>query len=62
MSVINQINGVDNLDTGFWQPLRHAFPDLKRTRGVFIGGESAGDDWVTATGYFTRRQYFEEIE
>jgi predicted ester cyclase len=50
---INEINGVDNLVTGFWQPLRHAFPDLKRTCDVFIGGKSAGDDWVTATGYFT---------
>ena len=50
---INEISGVDNLATGFWQPLRNAFPDLKRTCDVFIGGESAGDHWVTATGYFT---------
>jgi predicted ester cyclase len=50
---INEINGVDNLVTGFWQPLRHAFPDLKRTCDVFIGGESLGEHWVTATGYFT---------
>ena len=50
---INKINGVDNLVTGFWQPLRHAFPNLNRTCDVFIGGESAGDHWVTATGYFT---------
>ena len=50
---INAISGVDNLARGFWQPLRHAFPDLKRTCDIFIGGESDNDDWVTATGYFT---------
>ena len=50
---INEIKGVDSLATGFWQPLRHAFPDLKRTCDVFIGGESEGEHWVTATGYFT---------
>ncbi|MEM7346329.1 MAG: ester cyclase [Chloroflexota bacterium] len=50
---INEIKGADNLVTGFWEPLRRAFPDLKRTCDIFIGGESAGDDWVTATGYFT---------
>ncbi len=50
---INQITGIDNIVTGFWQPFRDAFPDVKRTCDVFIGGESEGDDWVTATGYFT---------
>jgi predicted ester cyclase len=50
---INAISGVDDLVHDYWQPLRHAFPDLKRTCDVFIGGESEKDDWVTATGYFT---------
>ena len=50
---INNVNGIDNLVTAFWQPLRHAFPDLKRTCDIFVGGQSEGEDWVTATGYFT---------
>lgn len=60
---INELHGVDNVVAGFWQPLRHAFPDLKRTTDIFVGGKSARDtfnetggeqaDWVTATGYFT---------
>ncbi|MCP4198105.1 MAG: ester cyclase [Proteobacteria bacterium] len=50
---IDEITGVDNLTTNFWQPLRHAFPDLKRTCDIFIGGENLGEYWVTATGYFT---------
>lgn len=50
---INALEGIEPVVAGFWQPLRHAFPDLKRTCDVFIGGESKGEDWVTATGYFT---------
>lgn len=50
---INEISGVENLVSGYWRPLRDAFPDLKRTTDVFIGGESEGEHWVTATGYFT---------
>ncbi len=49
---INEINGIDHLAIGFWKPIRQAFPDLKRTCDVFIGGASDGDDWVTGTGYF----------
>lgn len=50
---INAQYGIDNLITGFWEPLRRSFPDFKRTCDVFLGGHSEGDDWVTATGYFT---------
>ena len=50
---INEQHGLDNLAIGFWLPLRHSFPDIKRTCDVFVGGHSSGDDWVTATGYFT---------
>lgn len=50
---INELTGVESLVAGFWQPFRRAFPDLKRTTDIFIGGESLGEDWVTATGYFT---------
>lgn len=35
---INDLHGVDALIEGFWQPLRQAFPDLKRTSEILIGG------------------------
>ena len=47
---INDLNGVDALLSGFWQPLLHAFPDLQRTTEIFIGGH---EHWVGAIGYFS---------
>ncbi|MEM6284659.1 MAG: ester cyclase [Chloroflexota bacterium] len=50
---INEQYGVDNLITGFWEPLRRSFPDLTRTTDVFIGGADGDEYWVAGTGYFT---------
>ena len=50
---INELHGRDRVCEGFWRPLRHSFPDLKRTCDVFIGGLDGEAQWVTATGYFT---------
>ena len=59
---IDQILGVDALIADFWLPLLHAFPDLKRSPDVFMGGidESSalyategGEEWVSGCGYFT---------
>ncbi|MBC8263961.1 MAG: ester cyclase [Anaerolineales bacterium] len=50
---INHLQGADALITGFWQPLLQSFPDLKRKSYIFMGGQYAGDDSVSATGYFT---------
>ena len=47
---INDLNGVDELLSGFWQPLLHAIPDLQRTCEIFIGGH---EHWVAAVGYFS---------
>lgn len=57
---INHLRGVDAIFSGFWQPLLHSFPDLKRQTHIFIGGRSNGridgtNDgrmWVSGTGYF----------
>ncbi|MGB1253343.1 MAG: ester cyclase [Candidatus Promineifilaceae bacterium] len=58
---INKLNGADAFVTHFWQPLLHAFPDLKRQTHLFCGGKSNGridgditQDgrmWVSGTGY-----------
>jgi predicted ester cyclase len=57
---INQIRGTDALITDFWEPLRHSFPDIKRTADILMGGESlsrsgesTGEYWVSGIGYLT---------
>ena len=59
---IDRIVGVDNLISGFWLPLLHAFPDIKIRPYVFMGGiesgettwaSDAGSEWVTGCGYLT---------
>ena len=47
---INDLEGVEALVTGFWEPLLRAFPDLQRTVEIFIGGHR---HWVGAVGYFS---------
>jgi len=47
---INDLNGVDALLSGFWQPLLTSFPDLQRKCEIFIGGHV---HWVAAIGYFS---------
>lgn len=46
---INDLDGADALIQSFWQPLREAFPDLKRTSQILIGGHA---HWVAEIGYF----------
>mgnify|MGYP001796449428 CR=1 FL=1 len=48
---LNQIIGIDGVVAQVWQPLRAAFPDLKRQTDIFLGGTSGGDEWVSAHGY-----------
>jgi predicted ester cyclase len=50
---INQLRGAHALIAGFWQPLLHSFPDLKRVADIFMGGSSAGEEWVSGLGYLS---------
>ena len=60
---INELQGVDGFVTGYWAPLLHSFPDLKRQTHLFMGGVSNGridgniaEDghmWVSGTGTFS---------
>lgn len=59
---IDRLKGVDELITGFWEPLLRSFPDLKRTPYVFMGGIDDGEsvhssqdggEWVSGCGYLT---------
>ena len=47
---INDLEGVEALISGFWQPLLKSFPDLKRRCDIFIGGHI---HWVGAIGHFS---------
>ena len=58
---INQLSGTDAINSKFWQPLLHSFPDIKRETYIFFGGRSSGrvdgqldgQEWVCGMGYFT---------
>lgn len=50
---INHLQGRQEMIAGYWQPLIRSFPDLERRSDVFMGGRFGGQDWVSATGYFS---------
>ncbi|MCH2271123.1 MAG: ester cyclase [SAR324 cluster bacterium] len=58
---INQQQGIDAVNSTFWQPLLHSFPDIKRQSTIFFGGSSNGRvngqfdgrEWVCGLGHFT---------
>jgi len=58
---INQLNGIDAVNSKFWQPLLQSFPDIKRQSYIFFGGQSNGRvdgqfdgrEWVCGLGHFT---------
>ena len=47
---INDLDGADAVVSGFWEPLRTSFPDVRRVCEIFIGGHV---HWVGAIGYFS---------
>ena len=57
---VNTLEGPAAFADGFWRPLLHSFPDLKRHTHLFFGGQSNGRRdgnlaadgrmWVTGTG------------
>lgn len=49
----DELQGVDTLLTGFWNPLLRAMPDLERETQMFLGGHFQHTDWITGTGYFS---------
>ena len=48
----NQLDRREAVVGGWWQPLRAAFPDVRRDTYILLGGSFAGKDWVSATGCF----------
>lgn len=56
---IDRVQGVDAVIADVWQPLRRAFPDLRREPDVFMGGRhhtglggaDDGTEWVSGCGH-----------
>ena len=48
----NELAGCDAVVAGWWQPLRAAFPDVRRETYILLGGSFEGKEWVSATGCF----------
>jgi len=57
---INHLNGIDAVNSNFWQPLLRSFPDIRRESYIFFGGKSNGradghfdgKEWVCGLGNF----------
>ena len=49
---LNEMSGVDAIETNVWQPLLAALPDLERRDLIFMGGTYEGRDMVAALGHY----------
>jgi predicted ester cyclase len=57
---IKKLNGIEAVNSNYWQPLLKSFPDLKRESYIFFGGISSGrtdgrfdgQEWVCGLGHF----------
>ncbi|TLU66906.1 ester cyclase [Thalassotalea litorea] len=49
---IEDIHGLDAVQTDYWQVLNTAMPDIERKAYIEFSSEYQGHDWIAATGYF----------
>ncbi len=49
---IGALRGLGAVRARFWQPFKHAFPDLERRDDIAIAGTFETGDWVATTGYY----------
>lgn len=51
---INQLNGVNEIDQGYFSLLITAMPDIERKPFIsFVDENEQGETWISSTGYFT---------
>jgi len=48
---VNELKGIDQLLSGFIEPLLHSLPDLERKPFIAIEDSYQNDEWVNGTGY-----------
>ncbi len=49
---LNALNGLDAVVSRWWQPLRHALPDVERRDYIVAGGRCRDADWVGCLGHY----------
>ena len=49
---INELNGIAELEHGFWRPLLKALPDMERRIDIFLAGEFNDRTWTAFTGHY----------
>ncbi len=49
---INHLVGVEEIVEQLLIPMKIAMPDLERRDDILVAGHFAGEDWVSATGYY----------
>ena len=47
---INKLEGLEEISSGYWEPLLRSFPDLQKDDYILFAGNFEGSDWVCATG------------
>ena len=50
---INDLKGIENIESVYWRPLLKAFPDLERRDNLFIGGSFQNNIFVSAISHLT---------
>ena len=48
---LNEMQGVEAIESTVWQPIRHALPDLERWDHLILAGNYQGNDLVGAVGH-----------
>jgi len=49
---LNDVNGIDAIDSFVWRPLLRALPDLERRDLIFVAGDYEARDYVASIGHF----------
>ncbi len=55
---VGTLNGHDDINCGFWRPLKEAMPGMSRRDDILMGGRLGGRDWIAATGYYQGEMFY----
>jgi len=49
---INDVVGLDEIQSKYWQPLSNSLPDIERKPLIEFSSDYQNEQWIAATGYF----------
>lgn len=49
---VNELHGIDSVESMLWTPLRHALPDAERRNAIVAGGRYRDADWIGCWGHY----------